>query len=121
LAGIAEGSNKVVQIDLTIIYSDRNINVCNAFRIFLPRGGDMDKDKAFADPCTEAARRMARARETLANSRSQEARASAASEYESLMETVAETQFFTEGCYEPGEDANPDIDFHRDLYGRDKS
>ena len=80
----------------------------------------MDKGSIAADPCTEAARRMARARETLANSRSREERAQAGREYEDLRLVVAETQFFTEGCYEPGESANPDIDFHRDLYGRDK-
>jgi hypothetical protein len=79
----------------------------------------MDKDGVAADPCTEAARRMAKARETLATSPSKEERAAAAKEYEDLMLTVAETQFFTEGCYEPGEEANPGIDFHRDLYGRD--
>jgi hypothetical protein len=80
----------------------------------------MDKNGATADPCTEAARRMAKARETLSTSPSQEERAAAAREYEDLMLTVAETQFFTEGCYEPGEDPNPDIEFHRDLYGRDR-
>ena len=80
----------------------------------------MDKEGIAADPCTEAARRMARARETLANSRSREERVKAVREYEDLRLVVAETQFFTEGCYEPGESANPDIDFHRDLYGRDK-
>jgi hypothetical protein len=78
----------------------------------------MDKNEVSADPCTEAAGRMAKARETLARGGSQEERAKAAREYESLMQTVAETQFFTEGCFEPGEDANPEIGFRRDIYGR---
>ncbi len=78
----------------------------------------MDKNEASADPCTEAAGRMAKARETLAHGGSREEKAMAAKEYERLMQTVAETQFFTEGCFEPGEDANPEIDFRRDLYGR---
>jgi len=79
----------------------------------------MDKESSSADPCTEAARKIAKARETIASSRSPEERSAAAREYEGLMQAVAETQFFTEGCYEPGEDANPGIDFRRDLYGRD--
>ena len=78
----------------------------------------MEKEGVPADPCTEAARRMAKARETLATSPSQVERAAAAREYEDLMLTVAETQFFTEGCYEPGESPSPNIDFRRDLYGR---
>jgi len=79
----------------------------------------MDTSGIESDPCTEAARRMAKARETLASSPSQAERAAAAREYEDLMVTVAETQFFTEGCYEPGENPSPEIDFRRDLYGRD--
>jgi hypothetical protein len=81
----------------------------------------MDSKESSSDPCTEAARKMARARETLAKSRSPEERSAAAREYEELMQTVAETQFFTEGCYEPGEDANPGIEFRRDFYGRDNA
>lgn len=53
----------------------------------------MDNDAFSADPCTEAARKMAKARETLANSRLPEERSAAAREYEELMQAVAETQF----------------------------
>jgi hypothetical protein len=71
----------------------------------------MEDNDLSRDPCTETARKMSIARETLANSRSQDERTLALREYEDLRETIAETQFFSEGCFEPGEETNPIIGY----------
>jgi hypothetical protein len=71
-------------------------------------------------PCAEVARKLAEARKTLLNSVSKTGRESAAMEYQILRKRVAEMRLFTEGCFEPGENAKPEIDFHRDLYGRNR-
>jgi len=76
-------------------------------------------DRGFsAVPCTDLARKMVVAREMLAHSSSQEGRSTALREFEALQEAIAEMQFFSEGCAEPEDEADPLGEFHRDLYGR---
>lgn len=81
----------------------------------------MDSSTVSAVPCTDLARKMVEARETLARSDSREGRSSALKEFEELQEAIAETQFFPEGCPESEEETDPMRGFHRDMYGRDRS
>jgi hypothetical protein len=75
----------------------------------------MDKPDLSLSPCMDVARKMAAARETLANSASHEEKAAAMREFEHLQLAIAETQFFSEGCLEPGELGNPTLEFRSDY------
>jgi hypothetical protein len=57
----------------------------------------------FADPCTGLARGMAKAREILKYSESDEERASALEDFKSLLEAILETRLFADECREPVE------------------
>ena len=75
----------------------------------------MDKQDLSLSPCMDVARKMASARETLAHSASPQEKASAMQEFAVLQEAIAESQFFSEGCLEPGEDINPSLEIRRDF------
>ena len=75
----------------------------------------MDKQDLSLSPCMDVARKMATARETLANSASHEEKVAAMREFETLQQAIAETQFFSDGCLEPGEFANPSLEFRSDY------
>ena len=75
----------------------------------------MDRQDLSLSPCMDVARKMSVARETLAHSTSHEEKATAMREFEILQEAIAETQFFSEGCLEPGEDASPSLEARSDY------
>lgn len=74
----------------------------------------MDSSSVSVNPCTDVARKMSKARETLENSQSRQERVSALSDFETLKDAIAEMQFFSEACIDPDEG-----DLY--LYGKDRA